>query len=78
MAETVTLEFIGRQLDRVLAEIAGMRDEALVTGGRIAYVERSLERVEAAINVLSLEMRAVRNAAARADDRLRKLEKADD
>jgi septal ring factor EnvC (AmiA/AmiB activator) len=70
------LTFIAKQLERVLAELAGMRDEMLVLGARMGYVERSFERVEAAMTVLTLEVRANRNQLARMDDRLRNLEDA--
>jgi hypothetical protein len=72
----VTLDFIAKQLERVLAEQSSMRDELLVTNARIGYVETSLERIEAAIVVLTLEMRAMRNQAGRLGDRVAKLEAA--
>jgi hypothetical protein len=72
----ITLEFISRQLDRVLTEQAGIRDELLVTGARAGFIEASLERLEASIALLTLEVRAARNQAARADERTKKLEDA--
>lgn len=75
MAE-IDLTFISRQLERVLAEQAAMRDEMLVSNARNGYLERSLERVEASISVLMLEMRAVRNQITRMNDRVVKLEDA--
>jgi hypothetical protein len=70
----ITLDFIAKQLERVLAEQSSMRDELLVTNARIGYVETSLERIEASIMVLTLEMRAMRNQASRLGDRVAKLE----
>jgi ubiquinone biosynthesis protein UbiJ len=48
----------------------------LVMGARIGYVEASLERIEASITTLSLEMRAVRNRTDRLERRVEKLEQA--
>lgn len=70
----IDLNFIAKQLERVLAEQAGMRDEMLVTNARIGYVESSLSRLEAGLLTLTLEMRALRNQIARMNDRVEKLE----
>ena len=75
MAE-VTLEFIAKQLERVLAEQAAFRDELLVTNARIGYVESSMDRIEAGLLTVSLELRALRNQIARMNDRIVKLEDA--
>lgn len=72
----ITLEFISRQLERVLAEQAGMRDELLVTNARMGYVESSMERVEAGVTLLTAEVRALRNQVTRMNDRVVKLEDA--
>lgn len=72
----ITLEFISRQLERVLAEQAGIRDELLVTNARIGYVESSMERVDAAVMLLTAEVRALRNQVTRMNDRVVKLEDA--
>lgn len=74
MANEIDLAFIARQLDRVLAEQAGARE--MLTNARIGYVERSLERVEAAITVLTLEVRTLRNQIGRMNDRIVRLEDA--
>lgn len=66
MAE-IDLTFISKQLERVLAEQAGMRDELLVLGARFA-------RLEAAVNVVTLEVRALGNQVGRMNDRIVKLE----
>lgn len=63
----VTLEFISKQLERVLAEQAGIRDEMLVLGAR-------MDRLEASIHVLQLEFWAVFNQISRMNDRLSRLE----
>lgn len=75
MAE-ITLEFIAKQLERVLAEQAAFRDELLVTNARIGYLEKSMDRFEAALLTVSLEVRALRNQVARMNDRLTRLEEA--
>lgn len=66
MAE-IDLTFISKQLERVLAEQAGTRDELLVLGARFA-------RLEAAVNVVTLEVRALGNQVGRMNDRIVKLE----
>jgi hypothetical protein len=66
MAE-VTLEFISRQLEKVLAEQAAIRDEFLVLGAR-------MDRLEAGVTVLIAETRALRREIGRMNDRITKLE----
>jgi septal ring factor EnvC (AmiA/AmiB activator) len=68
MAE-IDLTFISKQLERVLAEQAGMRDELLVLAARFA-------RLEAAVNVVTVEVRALGNQVGRMNDRIAKLEDA--
>lgn len=63
----VTLEFIGRQIERVL-------DELLVTNARMDYVEKSMERLDAHMVVLTMEIRGLRRAVGRMNDRITKLE----
>ena len=63
----ITLEFIARQLDRVLAEQAGIRDEMLVLGAR-------MHKVEASLDVLVSEVRAMRNSLSRIETRVTRLE----
>ena len=63
------LNFIAKQLERVLAEQAGIRDEMLVLGARF-------NRLEAAVTVVTLEVRALGNQIARMNDRILKLEDA--
>lgn len=63
----VTLDFISRQLERVLAEQAAMRDEMLVFGARLTHVDTGIE-------VVIAEVRALTRAVARLNDRVTKLE----
>jgi septal ring factor EnvC (AmiA/AmiB activator) len=44
--ETVTLEFIAKQLERVLAEQAGMREDVRNMQADIAVLQHALLRVE--------------------------------
>ncbi len=44
--ETVTLEFIAKQLERVLAEQAGMREDVRNIQADIAVLQHALLRVE--------------------------------
>jgi hypothetical protein len=53
----------------VLAESAGIRDEMLVLGAR-------MDRVEAGIHLLQLEIRAFNSQVARMNSRIVKLEDA--
>ena len=60
MATEITLEFIGRQLERVLSEMADFRDEM---------------KVQTAICIrLETQMEAMARQFARMNDRVRKLE----
>jgi len=63
------LSFIARQLDRVLAEIASLRDEVRVQGAMI-------RRLDSTVALLIEEFRATHAQIARMDDRIRKLEDA--
>jgi hypothetical protein len=47
-----------------------------VVNARMGYIERSMERLEAAVVLLTAEVRAFRNQVARMNDRLAKLEDA--
>jgi septal ring factor EnvC (AmiA/AmiB activator) len=76
MTDDIDLNFIAKQLERMLGAQAAFRDELLVTNARIGYVESSMERIEAGLLTLSLEVRAVRNQIARMNDRIVKLEDA--
>jgi cob(I)alamin adenosyltransferase len=67
LPDNVDLQWIGRQLLRIQGDIATIKDELLVTNARI-------DRVEASIQLLLTEMRAVRNLSARLDSRVTALE----
>jgi hypothetical protein len=63
----VTLDFIGKQLERVLAEQAAIRDEFLVLGARV-------DRVEAGISLVLAEVKALTNEIYRMNTRITRLE----
>lgn len=74
LPDSVDLQWIGKTLLAIQRDQAAFRDELLVTNARIDYVERSLERIEALIKVLALEMHAVRNELTRMGTRITALE----
>jgi hypothetical protein len=67
MAETVTLEFLARQLDRVLTEQAAMRDDIRVLTAIVLRHENTL------VDMLQ-QMRTMVAQHQRFNDRLRRLE----
>jgi len=67
MAETVTLEFLARQLDRVIGEQAAMRDDIRVLTAIVLRHENTL------VDMLQ-QMRTMVAQHQRFNDRLRRLE----
>jgi hypothetical protein len=65
----VSLEFISQQLERVLTEQAIIRDDIIV-------VTAMVTRLEASLQALTVEVRAIQRQIARMNDRVRKLEDA--
>jgi len=61
------LNFIARQIDRLITEVGGMRDELRVQGAMIM-------RLDGSHTVLLEELRATHVQIARVIDRVRKLE----
>jgi hypothetical protein len=61
----ITLDFIAKQLERVLNEQAAMREDALVTNAHIGYVESSLDTVDAKLVWITAELRALRGQLSR-------------
>jgi hypothetical protein len=59
----VTLEFIGKQLERLLVEVANNRDELIVNTAICT-------RLEGAIETIIVELRATRRRSGREDSRL--------
>jgi cell division protein FtsB len=52
--EKVNLEFLARQLDRLINEVADLKDE-------VAVLLAKVERLEATSNILAAEARAMQN-----------------
>ena len=67
MADTVTLEFLARQLERILTRLGAIEDQITVLTGMAI-------RHGGALNGLAIEFRGLVQATNRADHRLRKLE----
>lgn len=67
LPDNVDLQWIGRTL-------LAIQDELLVTGARMNYIEASMTRLEAAIQVVTTEVRALRNEVRRTTGRVEALE----
>jgi len=67
MAETITLEFLGTQMLRLIEEQARVRDSITVLTGIVI-------RLEGAVQGLTLEIAGLRSMVLDHDRRLRKLE----
>jgi len=65
----VDLNFLARQNERILYDLAGVRDELRVQGAMIM-------RLEGAVASLSEQVHVVHNQIGRINDRLHKLEDA--
>jgi hypothetical protein len=63
----VDLNFIARQLERLISDIAMMRDELRVQGAIIM-------RLDSGQSAMLTELRATRDQISRMNDRVRKLE----
>jgi len=57
----VDLQWVGRTL-------LAMQDELLVTAARMEYVEKSMDRLDAHLVVLTTEVRALRREVGRMND----------
>jgi hypothetical protein len=67
VAEEITLEFVARQLDRVLNRIGTVEDQVTVLTGIVMRVDGSIEG-------LATEMRGMYRLIERLEHRVRKLE----
>ena len=74
MAETVTLEFLARQLDRVITDQAAMRDDIRVLTTIVLRHETTLARLDETMQGILTQMRAMVAQHQRFNDRLRRLE----
>lgn len=67
MADEITLDFIARKLDHVLADVASLSDEVRVQGA-------ILMRVDGTLSALVNEIRATHTQMSRMQNRLAKVE----
>ena len=74
MSETITLEFIARQLDRIIADQAEMRDDIRVLTAIVLRHENMLASISADIHDIRSQMSAMVAQHQRFSDRLRRLE----
>lgn len=74
MAETVTLEFLGAQMERMLADQAAMRDDIRVLTAIVLRHESTLARLDETMQAILQQMRAMVAQHQRFNDRLRRLE----
>ncbi|HVC50559.1 MAG TPA: hypothetical protein VND87_00910 [Stellaceae bacterium] len=74
MAETVTLEFLGAQMERLLADQAAMRDDIRVLTAIALRHENTLKNMSEQMQDMLGQMRAMVAQHARFNDRLRRLE----
>jgi hypothetical protein len=67
----VDLNFLARQMDRLISDVANIRDD-------ITVLTAMGTRLEGAVHALTVEVRAGQRQFARLNDRVRKLELADE
>jgi hypothetical protein len=67
MSDTITLDFLGRQLAKLLDEVAEFRDQLTV-------LTAISMRVEASVTSLTIEVRAMHSQHSRLERRVEKLE----
>jgi hypothetical protein len=74
----VTLDFLARQMERMLSEQAASRDDMTVLLGRINHVERivsrRLDNLDDTLKRVLTELEVLRSQTARASERVRRLE----
>jgi hypothetical protein len=74
MAETVTLEFLGAQMERMIADQAAMRDDIRVLTAIALRHENTLNAIRQEMHDMVGQMSAMVAQHSRFDDRLRRLE----
>jgi hypothetical protein len=74
MAESVTLEFLGAQMERMLADQAAMRDDIRVLTAIALRHENTLKNMAEEMRDMLGQMRAMVAQHSRFNDRLRQLE----
>jgi len=76
MPEEITLDFIARQLERVIAEQGSIRDDLRVLTAMTLRVDHGQARTATDIQLLTDEVRAMHQQHARFHDRLVKVEES--
>ena len=74
MAENVTLEFLGRQMERMLAEQAAMREELRSVREDMHVLTSIVLRHDSTLNAILEQLHAMTAQHNRFDIRLRRLE----
>lgn len=74
MAETITLEFLGAQMERMIADQAAMRDDIRVLTAIALRHENTLKSMAEQMQDMLTQMRAMVAQHQRFSDRLRRLE----
>jgi hypothetical protein len=74
MAETVTLEFLGAQMERLLADQAAMRDDIRVLTAIALRHENTLKNMAEEMRDMLTQIRAMVSQHQRFSDRLSRLE----
>ena len=74
MPDTVTLEFLGAQMERMLADQAAMRDDIRVLTAIALRHENTLKNMSEQMRDMLTQMRAMVAQHSRFNDRLRRLE----
>jgi hypothetical protein len=73
VAETVTLEFLGRQFERVFAQLSAIRDEQSAICGDLTVLTSIVLRQDATLNGIVGQLHALTARHNRFDIRLRRL-----
>jgi predicted nuclease with TOPRIM domain len=72
----ITLEFIAKQLERVISEQGALRDEMLVLGARMTKVEAGVAVIAAEVHALANQLARIGLRVEMLEDRMDKLEEA--
>jgi hypothetical protein len=74
--DSIDLNFIAHQIERVLADNAALRDDMRVIIAMITRLDNTRDRHETLLEDMLNEIRAIHNQVARMNERIRKLEDA--
>jgi hypothetical protein len=70
------LNFLARQNERLITDVASLRDDMRVLTAIVMRLDNTRERQEGLLTDMLREIQAMNGRAARTDDRLRRLEEA--